>query len=469
MFRIAFIIGLIVTAVSLSVAQDPNSDPPSSDRSEVKDYSEMSQRILNRYDKDSDGQLTTAEWEPMLLNPTTADADQNGRITVDEYATWLQARDESQQRRNRFTATSDEPQRNPEATEEQRKRQMEAREQQKKREAQQRERREIEQREREQTEQREREQMEQRERREIEQREREQTEQREREQMEQRERRGSGQREREEVGQRERRGSESREGPERLNQEFQELEGLLENLRRIDEELGEKFGDDHPERNAVRQEAQEVFRTLENLRHEQQRDMNERRRLEHDPRGNPFARGDGRRDEGNQDGEHQDRERQDGEHQDRDHQDRERQDRERQDRDHQGGEHQDRDHQDREHQGHDDREHGHDQSHEAPHGGPDQHPHNSGGLPIQERLEHMRMAFEHLRNAGMNDLAEEAMRRVEDMERQLHQDDGPEHQQVQHLVEESHRAIHAVNERLDQIQREVHEMREQFQRMRGDR
>ncbi|MDE0867104.1 MAG: hypothetical protein OSA98_25280 [Rubripirellula sp.] len=69
----------------------------------------------------------------------------------------------------------------------------------------------------------------------------------------------------------------------------------------------------------------------------------------------------------------------------------------------------------------------------------------------------------------MNDLAEEAMHRVEDMERQLHQDDGPEHQQVQHLVEESHRAIHAVNERLDQIQREVHEMREQFQRMRGDR
>ncbi len=49
-------------------------------------------RIISRYDKNKDEQLTPAEWENMLLSPAKADANGNGRVTVDEYANWMAAR-----------------------------------------------------------------------------------------------------------------------------------------------------------------------------------------------------------------------------------------------------------------------------------------------------------------------------------------------------------------------------------------
>lgn len=49
-------------------------------------------RIITRYDKNNDSQLTPAEWESMLISPAKADANGDGRVTVEEYAIWLTLR-----------------------------------------------------------------------------------------------------------------------------------------------------------------------------------------------------------------------------------------------------------------------------------------------------------------------------------------------------------------------------------------
>ena len=45
--------------------------------------------IIKKNDKNGDGVLTASEWESMLMNPSGADFDRDGRITVDEYAAYL--------------------------------------------------------------------------------------------------------------------------------------------------------------------------------------------------------------------------------------------------------------------------------------------------------------------------------------------------------------------------------------------
>ena len=55
-------------------------------------YVKLGQRIIDRYDKNKDGQLTASEWGKMLMSPAAADADRNGKITVQEYALWMQSR-----------------------------------------------------------------------------------------------------------------------------------------------------------------------------------------------------------------------------------------------------------------------------------------------------------------------------------------------------------------------------------------
>ena len=49
-------------------------------------------RIVGRYDSNKDGALTPSEWGEMLMSPAKADADGDGRVTIDEYARWLQAK-----------------------------------------------------------------------------------------------------------------------------------------------------------------------------------------------------------------------------------------------------------------------------------------------------------------------------------------------------------------------------------------
>lgn len=49
-------------------------------------------RIIERNDTNKDNALTASEWKSMLLSPAAADADRDGRITIDEYALWMQSR-----------------------------------------------------------------------------------------------------------------------------------------------------------------------------------------------------------------------------------------------------------------------------------------------------------------------------------------------------------------------------------------
>ncbi|MDB4644926.1 hypothetical protein OAF37_02595, partial [Rubripirellula sp.] len=86
-----------------------------------------------------------------------------------------------------------------------------------------------------------------------------------------------------------------------------------------------------------------------------------------------------------------------------------------------------------------------------------------------KRIEMLRVAFDHLTEAGMHDLAEATKRRGQDLEQEMRKDNGSDQAQVQHLIEASNRAIHAVNQRLDQVQRELQEMREQFNQLRNQR
>ena len=90
-------------------------------------------------------------------------------------------------------------------------------------------------------------------------------------------------------------------------------------------------------------------------------------------------------------------------------------------------------------------------------------------MPAEERLELLRVAYDHLTEAGMHDLAEETKRRGKELEQQLQRENGHGNEQIKRLIEESHRAVHAVNQRLDQVQRELQEMREQFNRLRNQR
>lgn len=55
-------------------------------------YMKVAERIIDRYDKNSDHALSQSEWKPMLVSPAEADADGDSRITVTEYARWMQSK-----------------------------------------------------------------------------------------------------------------------------------------------------------------------------------------------------------------------------------------------------------------------------------------------------------------------------------------------------------------------------------------
>lgn len=52
----------------------------------------IAERIISRNDKDGNDVLTVDEWKEMFMDVSPADADRDGRITVPEYAGWMQAR-----------------------------------------------------------------------------------------------------------------------------------------------------------------------------------------------------------------------------------------------------------------------------------------------------------------------------------------------------------------------------------------
>jgi len=54
---------------------------------DARSYDFFKQLVI-KYDANNDGELTANEWANMSKNPEAADADRNGRITVEEYARW---------------------------------------------------------------------------------------------------------------------------------------------------------------------------------------------------------------------------------------------------------------------------------------------------------------------------------------------------------------------------------------------
>ncbi len=79
-------------ASSSSSSKAASSTPAASGGKADDKYVKLGQRIIDRYDKNKDGQLTASEWGKMLMSPAAADGDRNGKITVQEYAIWMQSR-----------------------------------------------------------------------------------------------------------------------------------------------------------------------------------------------------------------------------------------------------------------------------------------------------------------------------------------------------------------------------------------
>tara|TARA_R110002049_G_scaffold47902_2_gene138473 strand:+ start:232 stop:1677 length:1446 start_codon:yes stop_codon:yes gene_type:complete len=75
-----------------STASDSSSTAPQGDGSIDPKLISYAERIIGRYDKNKDKALTASEWESMLMNPGPADGNRDGRITINEYAAWMQSR-----------------------------------------------------------------------------------------------------------------------------------------------------------------------------------------------------------------------------------------------------------------------------------------------------------------------------------------------------------------------------------------
>ncbi|WDQ16033.1 EF-hand domain-containing protein [Rhodopirellula sp. P2] len=63
-------------------SSSPAADGPPPSEKQLK----YAATIIGRYDKNNDGALTATEWKSMLLSPAGADANGDGRVTVQEYA-----------------------------------------------------------------------------------------------------------------------------------------------------------------------------------------------------------------------------------------------------------------------------------------------------------------------------------------------------------------------------------------------
>ncbi|OUX03596.1 MAG: hypothetical protein CBE00_14340 [Planctomycetaceae bacterium TMED240] len=436
MLRIAFLIGLISTAFSLTLTANPLPQTAKNKKKTDDNYANIAKKLITRYDANDDKQLSKQEWEKMLLSPAKADANQDQQITIEEYANWARSKDRAGKTKATPTKQA-KPQTTPKkpAQNQNTKPQQKTAEQDKDASrvlSQQREQqlinqieRQLEQREMEERERREGEQNRQRE---MEQRERPEGEQNRRREMEERERREGEQNRQREMEQRDRREGEHhapRDGNEHWEIEFRKLEEARTLLHQERDEASRKFGDDHPRRIAIQAELNELEGAMKQLFHQR--------------------------------GKHEDRPHDQGDHAHGDHELRDHEHRDHEHRDHEHGDHDQGDHEHRDHnpgnhdqQAHQRRDHDH-----------------KDNMPTEQRLELLRVAFDHLNEAGMHDLAEETKRRGEELEQQLRRENDHGNDQIANLIEESHRAIHAVNQRLDQVQRELQEMREQFNRLRN--
>lgn len=69
---------------------DRSESSPAASKSSTSEIADetiaWAEKMVQRYDDNGDGVLTAAEYEKMLVPPTGADTDQDGRVTVEEYA-----------------------------------------------------------------------------------------------------------------------------------------------------------------------------------------------------------------------------------------------------------------------------------------------------------------------------------------------------------------------------------------------
>jgi uncharacterized coiled-coil DUF342 family protein len=87
------------------------------------------------------------------------------------------------------------------------------------------------------------------------------------------------------------------------------------------------------------------------------------------------------------------------------------------------------------------------------------HEHGDAPEGIARRLEHMRVAVEHLHHAGLHDIAEHVAERAEATERELHE----------HHRHHECDPIHAIMKQLDEFRQEVRRLRDEVNELKERR
>ncbi|QEG41444.1 EF-hand domain-containing protein [Roseimaritima ulvae] len=77
------------SGASSSRGASSSSASQSDDAERSAKYVAYSKRIIARYDNNKDGALQEAEWKKMLIDPSPADTNRDGKITADEYTSYL--------------------------------------------------------------------------------------------------------------------------------------------------------------------------------------------------------------------------------------------------------------------------------------------------------------------------------------------------------------------------------------------
>jgi flagellar biosynthesis/type III secretory pathway chaperone len=107
-----------------------------------------------------------------------------------------------------------------------------------------------------------------------------------------------------------------------------------------------------------------------------------------------------------------------------------------------------------------------------PHREPHRKPHREqpfGQDEIARRLEHMRIAVEHLHQAGLHEIAEHVAQRAEATERELHEHARREHEPTEHGPHPGPDAVHEIMKQLDALRHEVGRLRDEVNELRERR
>jgi Ca2+-binding EF-hand superfamily protein len=80
------------TSAPAAAAPSTASQPAEPVKVDPKYYEHTKKLFKEKFDKNGDGVLTPDEWSSMTRSPDAADADGDKRITVEEYARWIQQR-----------------------------------------------------------------------------------------------------------------------------------------------------------------------------------------------------------------------------------------------------------------------------------------------------------------------------------------------------------------------------------------